>query len=256
MQLDEAVHLTHGDAAAQSLLELGARSVKVRRDLLTVGPCHADPVQHRAARHAFWGGETPEMPTGLPGVDDDADLRRELAGGAPVVVWASGAWSDLTFLWALIDALARLGVERPFLARPRAEDPTLPMGGVDRDRLLAAWKGVEFLREDVARSCVNFWGAYTQTSPLAFDELRRRALALAPAQAKIFEGHAAWFPWRDGRRADADAAILAGDVSIMRWIGDGLFEQRRDNPSGEWWIGGHRLDGTFVREPDGAIAAR
>jgi Domain of unknown function (DUF1835) len=255
MQLDEAVHLVHGDAAAQALLQLGARTVRVRRDLLTVGPCDIDPVKHRAARHAFWG-RAPEMPTALPGVDDDAELARELAGGAPVVLWASGAWSDLTFLWALVDALARLGAERPFLARPRADDPTLPMGGIEGARLLAAWQSVEPLREELARSCVIFWQAYAQPSPLEFDDLRQRALALAPAQAKIFEGHTAWFPWRDGRPADADTAIARGDDSIMRWIGDGMFERRRENPGGPWWIGGCALDGSFVREPNGAIASK
>lgn len=249
--LAEAVHLAHGDHAAQALIALGARNVLVRRDLLTVGPCHADPAEHRRLRREFWGGEASGA---LPGVDRDEDLKRHLTG-APVVVWASGAWSDLTYLWALVDALVRIGVERPWLVRPSADDPTVTTGGIPHDRLRAAFEKRDLLRDDIGRSCLQFWNAYTDPSPLGFDELRRRTVALAPAQEKIFAGHLWWFPYRDGRPADADAAILRGEINpVMSWIGDGCYEKRRaelQSGTPPWWIGGCRIqDSQWLRDGD------
>src|SRR3954467_836312 len=196
MKFDEAIHITHGDGAAQLLLDLGAKRVLVRRDLLTVGPCAVDPVEHRTLRREFWKGE-PITPSGMPGVDADEDLRRETAGG-PVVIWASRAWSDLTFLWSLVDALVRIGIARPFLVRPYNDDPTMPMGGIEPSLVRAAFDHLEPLRDDVGRSCLAFWNAYADPSPLAFDDLRRRTAQVAPEMARILEGHASWFPWRDG----------------------------------------------------------
>jgi hypothetical protein len=230
MKLEDAIHLTHGDAAAMTLLGLGAKKVKVRRDLLTVGPCDVDPVRHRTLRHEFWNYGEPQTPSGLPGVDPDEDLKREVAGG-PVVIWASRAWSDLTYLWSLVDALVRIGVDRPYLVRPSAEDPTMPMGGIAPERVRAAFDDVAPLTDDVGRSCLAFWNAYATAEPLGFDELRRRGAAVVPEMGRILEGHGAWFPWREGdavRVADADADILRGQAAyVMRWIGDGCLAQRR-----------------------------
>src|SRR5689334_17811679 len=229
MKLEDAIHLTHGDAAAQLLLNLGATRVRVRRDLLTVGPCDVDPEQHRTLRREFWTGE-PVMASGMPGVDADEDLRREVAGG-PVVIWASRAWSDLTYLWSVVDALVRIGVERPYLVRPTGDDPTMPMGGLPPARVRAAFDDVALLTDDVGRSCLAFWNAYASPEPIAFDELRRRGAQVVPEMGRILEGHSSWFPWREGdslRVADADAAILRGQAAhVMRWIGDGCLADRK-----------------------------
>jgi hypothetical protein len=237
---EEAVHFTHGDAAAATLQSLGARNILVRRDLLTVGPCDVDPARHAALRAQYWGG-WPQTPTGLPGADGDEALRAGLAanGAAPIVVWASRAWSDLTYLWSLIDALARVGAERPWIVRPVADEPTVSMGGVPAERVRRAFDGVELLQEEIARSCVNFWHAYADPSPLGFDALRRRGATVVPELGRILQGHAAWFPWRrEGRLwlADADAAIfrwadggeLRHAMHVMHWIGDSCLFARAD----------------------------
>lgn len=232
--LEEAVHLAHGDEAAARLADAGAHRVLVRRDLLSVGPCDVDPARHRAARQAWWGPLPADFPTQPPGVDSDEALGAALAAhaGAPVVVWATRAFSDLTFLWALVDALARLGTPRPWIVRPAHADATLPMGAVDAVALRRAFADVAPLDEAVARSCVDFWYAYAADDPTRFDELRRRGAAVVPELGRILHGHSAWFPRRDDdgrvRLADADAAIFDwaadGDLGharfVMNWIGD------------------------------------
>jgi hypothetical protein len=211
--------------------------VAVRRDLLTVGPCDLDPARHRALRAAFWGGP-PGAPSGLPGADADDELARALAGAGPCVIWASGAWSDLTFLWSLVHALARLGAERPLLARPAAEDRAVSMGGVPAARVLRAFTDVAPLDEQVAGSCVTFWQAYVDPSPLGFDLLRREGAKVVRGLEQTLAGHGAWFPWRGDddrlRLADADAAVLswveAGRLDaageVLGWIGDGGLHRR------------------------------
>lgn len=230
-----AVHIAHGDSAAATLRQLGARTVWVRRDLLTVGPCDADPIRHRALRRQFWGGD-PDTPSGLPGVDADDELQRALAGagGAPVVIWASRAWSDLPFLWSVVDALARLGAERPWLARPTGDDATVSVGGIEPARVRSALDVVEPLGEEVARSCVNFWQAYTAPSPLPFDELRRRGARVVPELGRILEGHAAWFPWR----RDGGIALSDADAAIFHWADDGALDHCRHLLH---WIGDRSL---------------
>jgi hypothetical protein len=231
--LADALHIAHGDAAADGLAAAGARHRVVRRDLLTVGPCDVDPERHRAARVAFWGPPPADFPTEPPGVDHDDALRAQLAAhaGKPVVVWATRAFSDLTYLWALVDALARVGAARPWLVRPAHADPTLAMGAITPDALLQASADVAPLDEAVARSCVDFWHAYAAADPTAFDQLRLRGAAVVPELGRILHGHSAWFPRRDGARlrlSDADAAIFAwaadGDFAhvrvLMNWIGD------------------------------------
>ena len=236
---ETAIHVAHGDSAAVSLRDLGAGRVVVRRDLLTVGPCDGDPARHRALRQTYWG-RLPDATPGLAGVDADEDLARELAGSERVVIWATKAWSDLTFLWALVDAMARLGLARPFIVRPVADDDTMSTGGVAPARLRAAFDGVTPLDEATGKSCVAFWRAYTDASPLAFDQLRLRGAALVPELERMLAGHAAWFPWRDGDRvrlADGDAAIfrwaetqrLDEVTRILHWIGDSsLFARTRE----------------------------
>jgi hypothetical protein len=212
--LADAIHLVHGDSAALTLQTLGARTVLVRRDLLTVGPCDVDPEKHRALREQFWGAP-PVTPSGLPGVDADDDLRRELraAGGQPVVIWASSAWSDLPFLWCLLDALVRIGADRPWLVRPAGDDPTVSVGGIAADRVRSSFDGMERLSDAVGRSCIAFWHAYADPSPIAFDELRVRGARMIPELDRMLAGHAAWFPWQ----ADAGVQLADADRAVFDW---------------------------------------
>jgi hypothetical protein len=247
--LTDAVHIVHGDAAASALLALGARRVLVRRDLLTVGPCDLEPARHRALREAFWGGQ-PRAPSGLPGVDGDDDLARELAARpGPLVLWATRAWSDTTFLWAVVDALARLGTERPRLVRPVADELHASVGGVPAARLGTAFAEAAPLDEAQARSLVAFWRAYAAVDPTGLDELRRRGAAFVSDLDARLAGHGAWFPWRGARGlalSDVDELLLraAGDHwtrgadltrarttrlaarDLFLWVGDGAFFAR------------------------------
>jgi len=238
MAIEDAVHVTHGDAAAAGLRQIGARNVLVWRDLVTVGRCDLDPVEHRKARAAQWG--VPVAPW--------EDLERALAeaGKKGLVVWSSVTWSDRTYLWCLIDTLERLGVERAkvTLAQPVAEEPWLGLWTIAPGRLRAGLETAAALDDGIADEAIALWRKLAAPSPLGFDEARRAGSSVFPELPVIAEGHAGWSPWRDAegrlRLSDVDARLLgwideewksAVDLlrtpesrlplkEIMAWIGD------------------------------------
>jgi hypothetical protein len=202
MSLEDAVHVTHGDAAAAGLRAVGAKNVIVWRDLLTIGRCDADPAVHRRERAAHWG---------VP-IDDWVDLDVALAGARELVIWSRRNWSDRVYFWALCDKLAKVSNVR--VCEPET-DADGWSGALKPERLRAAWQAVRPLDPATAAEARALWAAYVSPSPVAFDGKRRAGSMAFPELSRIAVGHGDWFP---GRAADGRLRLSDVDDRLFHWI--------------------------------------
>src|SRR5215470_6456808 len=118
--LDKAKHLIFGNSAAGHLRRAGVnkQDIHFTTDTLSVGPCSSDPEVHRELRRAW----TSEWEDRILTLDD---IRAALSADRPLIVWASRGYSELVWLFCVLDGLRRLGAdcERVFLARPEPSGP-------------------------------------------------------------------------------------------------------------------------------------
>ncbi len=198
VKIDDAVHLTHGDAAAEAIRRLGAKAILVRRDLLTVGPCDADPERHRALRIGHW--KIAEDAEGFLGARELAAAVAGLPAAQPIVLWASSAWSDQLSLWWALDALAHADLARLWLAEPLTDAPLSSAGGASAEQLQSALATARPISPALAQQGAGLWRKFAAPSPLAFDEARRAGAAELPRLAKSADPHGDYFPARDGGR--------------------------------------------------------
>jgi hypothetical protein len=216
-EMRDGLHVVHGDSAGGTVASLGAAHVRVRRDLLTLGPCDVDPARHRALRAEHWGIDDAEAADGLLGVGDLGAAIGLAAADAPIVLWATAAWSDRCFLWCTLDALERLGVprQRVWVVQPGGDEVS-SSGAYEAAEMRQALDLAIPLDEGFASEGAALWRLYAGASPIGFDEMRRRGSPSYPELGRIAEAHAAWFPWRDGERvrlSDVDAMLLG-------WLAD------------------------------------
>ena len=198
------MHLVHGDSAAATVAHNGVPSdaIRVFKDLLTVGPCDEDPARHRTLRSAYWHTGAWPREAALP-------------PDAPLIVWATLAWSDQLFLWWLFDAFERDGVDLPRLswAQPHAgERFHASVGGVSAAALSEALAQARPVSPAQLAQGASLWRKYAAESPLAFDEARRAGSPSFPELARTAEVHGVWFPRRVGvrlRLAAFDELILS-----------------------------------------------
>lgn len=216
----EAIHLVSSTSAAGNVLQAGAPRTRIRGsdDRLTSGPCDVDPVRHDELRRA-WDTERWKRPLGVEG------LRAAIAGDAPVVLWGTRAFSDLTWLWWALDGLGRIGAEGPrfFLARPDPEDPLATVGGSTPDEARIAFAAARPITGDEWREGSELWIKYASPSPLAFDEARRTGSSVFPELTSSAELHGAWFPrLTDGRLrlSELDEVLLGGLDDSWRTTSD------------------------------------
>lgn len=216
----EAIHLVSSTSAAGNVLQAGAPRTRIRGsdDRLTSGPCDVDPVRHDELRRA-WDTERWKRPLGVEG------LRAAIAGDAPVVLWGTRAFSDLTWLWWALDGLGRIGAEGPrfFLARPDPEDPLATVGGSRPDEARIAFAAARPITGDEWREGSELWIKYASPSPLAFDEARRTGSSVFPELTSSAELHGAWFPrLTDGRLrlSELDEVLLGGLDDSWRTTSD------------------------------------
>lgn len=216
----EAIHLVSSDAAAGCVKQAGAPRTRIRfsDDRLTSGPCDVDPLRHEELRRA-WDTEGWVQRLRLD------DLRAAIAGDAPIVLWATRAYSDLVWLWWALDGLGRIGAEgaRIFLARPHPNDPHATTGGSTPDEARIALEAAKPITADEWREGAELWLAFASPSPLAFDEARRRGSSVFPELTSSADLHGAWFPrLMDGRLhlSELDAVLLRGIDGSWRTTGD------------------------------------
>src|SRR4051794_4157086 len=159
------MHLVHGDGAGVTVAKTGAPrdAIHVTKDLLTVGPCDADPVRHRALRSAYWDVRPwPAEP--------------ELPSTPQIVVWAAPAWSDQLYLWWTFDALERAGIDAARLrwAQPRsARNLHISVGGMTEAEAHQALERAASVSAEQLAAGAALWRKYAADSPLPFDEARR-----------------------------------------------------------------------------------
>lgn len=202
------MHLVHGDSAGITVAKAGAPqdSIRVTKDLLTVGPCDVDPVRHRALRSAYW------------------DVRpwaaeAELPSTTPILVWAAPAWSDQLFLWWMFDALERAGIDATRLrwAQPRsARDLHVSVGGMTEAEMSEAFERAASVSPEQLAEGASLWRKYAADSPLPFDEARRAGSAHFPDLARSAEPHGGWFP----RGGDGGLRLSEYDELILSTVGD------------------------------------
>ncbi len=224
----EAIHLVFSDSGMGCLLAAGARRARIHGsgDTLTSGPCDVDPVRHEERRRA-WNVERGYLP--------DAGIRLRLerlrvliAGDEPVVLWGTRAYSDLVWLWWALDSLRRVGAEGPrfYLARPHPADAPAGVGGSTPDDARAALAAARPITDDEWRDGSELWAAYASSSPLAFDEARRRGSSVFPELSSSADLHGAWFPrFTDGRLglSELDEVLLAAVGESWRTTDDIVF---------------------------------
>jgi hypothetical protein len=147
------------------------------------------------------------------------DIDAAIAGDDPVVLWATRAFSELVWLWWLMDAIARVagGVQgRFFLARPALRDPDEATGAASPKIARAALEVASPLSDEMLRAGVELWKRYTSASPLAFDEARRRGSVAFPELTTSGEAHGRWFP----RLADDRLRLAQLDEVLLGAFGD------------------------------------
>lgn len=208
----EATHLVSSDSAVGQLIQAGARRTRIHgsTDRLTSGPCDVDPVRHEELRQAW---DTEGCMAGWRHRLGLEDLRAAISNDEPVVLWGTRAFSDLVWLWWALDGLGRVGGEGPrfFLARPRHDDPLTTVGGSTPDEARIALAAARPITDDEWREGAELWIKYASSSPLAFDEARRRGSRVFPELTSSAELHGAWFPrFTDGRLrlSELDAVLL------------------------------------------------
>ncbi len=192
----EAIHLVSSGPASGNVKQAGAPRARIRYsdERLTSGPCDVDPVRHEELR-----GRDSEFWMRRLGLED---LRAAIAGDAPVVLWATRAYSDLVWLCWALDGLGRIGAEgaRFFLARPQPKDPLETTGGSTPEEARIALEAARPITPDEWREGADLWIKFASPSPLAFDEARRRGSSVFPELTSSAELHGAWFPrLTDGR---------------------------------------------------------
>jgi hypothetical protein len=220
---EEAIHLVSSSSAAGCLMGAGAKRARIRGtdDRLTSGPCDADPARHLELRRA-WDADGWKRPRGLE------DLRAAIAGDEPVVLWGTRAFADLVWIWWVIDGLVRIAAERKrlFLARPRPSDPQDTTGGSTPAEARAAFAIASPISDDVLREGADLWRRFASSSPLAFDEARRRGSSAFPELTSSAERHGSWFPRLSGDRLRLSRLdqVLLGSVDDSWRITSAVFE--------------------------------
>lgn len=203
----EAIHLVSSDSAAGHVKQAGGRPSRIFFSYypLTVGPCDPDPQRHQELRRAH-----AESWMRLFGLED---LRAAITCDLPVVVWGTRAYSDLVWTLWVLDGLDRIPIDgQPrFLARPWSDDPLVEVGGLSSEDGRVALAAAAPITVDVQREGADLWRRYASTSPLAFDEARRRGSTVFPELASSAELHGAWFPRLTGERlrlSELDEVVL------------------------------------------------
>ncbi len=237
--LENAMHLAHGESAANHIQAVTG-SARCTRDLLTRGPCDADPTRHQALRAAYWGV-----------TDWDTGLGPELAAlppAQPIVIWATSAWSDQLWLWWTLDVVSRHDIarERLWWAQPRTDHPLASAGAAPPDELRVAVTRAQPISDAQLAGGASLWLKYADPSPLAFDQARRTGSPAFPDLSQIAEPHGYWFPRLvDGalRLSELDESLLSslrgdwrlprklmGDDRLMFPFGDSMLMRRLE----EW----------------------
>jgi hypothetical protein len=261
----QVAHVVHGDSVAGSQRLLGAGTLQVVRDLLTYGPCDADPERHVQLRLAHW-----QAPSDRASEFSLAATVSAWPAEQPIVVWATRAWSDQLFFWWTLDALARAHVQpsRVWWAEPVTYHPLAATGAAPPAELARALAQARPITPELVDAARELWLRFASPSPLSFDELRRAGSTAVPELASIAEPHGWWFPqftngvlrlsemdelllhtfdseWRGpetllhGARADdithglfnvyGDTIVIA---RLMEWTARGVLEHLRRNGAG------------------------
>jgi hypothetical protein len=210
--MTHAIHLVSGGSAAGHVRHgTGATRADLlcAHDLLTVGPCDADPERHLELRRAFRSGPDDWMRPLAP-----EELRAAVASDRPIGGWATTTYDDVVWLWWALDTLGRLGAERQriVLSRPRPADPHANVGGSTPDEGQAALTAATGVSDEQLHDAAELWRRFASPSPLAFDEGRRRGSAAFPELTASAELHGAWFPRLTGGRlhlSELDELLLA-----------------------------------------------
>lgn len=198
--LDQAKHLIFGNSAAGHLHGAGARKQDIHfaTDTLSAGPCSHDPEVHVALRRVW----TREWEDRLLTLDD---IRVALDAHSPLMVWASRGYSELVWLFCVLDGLQRLGADcrRVFLARPEPSGPPgSPFdatGGAAPEVLNAAHAAAQPLSEGALREGSSLWRAFNATSPSQFEAASHAATEFPESgTCSGIDLHAVLFPVVDG----------------------------------------------------------
>lgn len=197
---DTTVHLVPEASAGGLMKRAGAarERVHVAADRLNVGPCAVAPERHAALREAWyaraWGVRQRAF-----GLDE---LRVAIGDGRlPVVVWASRGFSDLLWLWWVLDGIERLDCPEPLLvARPWPADLSGRVGGATVDEAEAALAAARPVTHRERREGSELWRKFAVANPLPFDEARRNGSIVFPELSECGDVYGAWFPRLEGGR--------------------------------------------------------
>lgn len=215
MSISGAIHLVSTDSGGGHV-KVATRLAGLRRHLhvlneqVSIGPCDVDTERHFDLRRA-WNAEIGHEYKNTFGL---CELREAIHGDLPIVIWATHAYSDLVWLWWILDGLVQLGplASPPVIVRPIADDPHEDVGGIDPAKGVDALAVACPISEDEIREGAELWKLFASPDPRDFDEARRRGSLVFPELHESADLHGAWFPRiEDGRLrlSEYDQCLLA-----------------------------------------------
>jgi hypothetical protein len=200
--LRSATHVALDTPTTECLLKLGATNVVRASDILIIGPCRRDVLEHARVRKAWW-------PLPIPPQEPEewdrlysVDIRWE----QPVVVWVSGSPADRVNLWRTCSRLRDLGISHRdvFILElertPRRNPDHDPFGCTDcvadhRDEVLLArlaearpWPRARYDR------AVSLWDRFVDEDLSRFARSCVRGLTGFPELARVWLLVSSFFP--------------------------------------------------------------
>jgi len=231
------VHLIHGDVAGGSLRVAGTsvENIAVLRDVLSTGPCHADPAVHPVLRRMHWSRHgwffmEPDhvrnlyasLETDILGAGQLHQRLSDLPPRSVLVLWSTPTWSNQLQLWWTLDALERSGFDhrRIRLVGLRGRVAGSGLGSIPSDRFRTALPRARPLTRPQFRAGAALWRDFAAASPERFEAARRRGSKYFPALRASAEEFGWNFP-RPGRRgrlrlSEFDEALLRQHASSAK----------------------------------------
>lgn len=204
--LPDGVHIVRGDSPAGAVKGAGARRIIPLPDNLAIGPCSRSVKLHPKIRQRFWGlayatarsdfGESAES-VSLAGVEGVVEAQAR--SGGPIIVWGTGAWSDLLMLAWLFDGVGQRGGDWDRAALAGDLRIAMPLGWFNPAQLAPYGRHPQEITAPLRQALIELWRAYTAATPEHLERLRRASPDVLPTLVEGLSIYASQLPQRVSR---------------------------------------------------------
>jgi uncharacterized protein DUF1835 len=186
--LPSGIHVVRGDSPAGALKSAGAKRIVPLPDNLAIGPSSRSVKLHPKIRERYWRMEYAaarcdvEDMTGATELLGGEGVARAVASGRaqPLVIWATGFWSDLLMLGWLLDSAGRRGGEWDRVALVGDMRATMPLGWLNPEQLFPFGRAAAPVSASLRGQLVEVWRAFTAPTPEHLERLHRTAPSALP----------------------------------------------------------------------------